>query len=762
MLDWFTGGPKVNEEHTVPQGIVEPFLHDHSIFSAYTDAQSNAGDAPDTPAPQFAIRALKSAFLGTPHAKQSARKNQPRANFGERLEDNREDQQLELNEQHLSRLELNQNQKNKPLLSPAKGILLTPGTAANKRKTVSFGEPKKGGTAGVDLFSGQTCEKANEGGSKVKPAKARKLQGDQETQSVLTNLTFESQLGVSKRRVGERTNTKETVDPDVTEGQGLSPNSSCEVLPDTTVDLDIPRSRSGRHWKGEYDQYQRKSNREIKRLIQHGQIIKSYAQRKDSEATGLHEKLNRELAKVASMEAKVSELAMELANARLRAITGEEPKQLVTDLAKQTITAIRSKQKAEKYRAALEAHDGLVASPKEDDDCVHIELNHNPMPLTQQAESQELASLRSDLDQLQSASMVAGDKAIKLENENMALKQTLARIKVEMQSYEQRRYAREERLKRKQNKLLAAKEKAEAKFEQLRLKHEELQCTQHLNVNEEQSRTSSGQQEKKNPAPSEARRKELQHPKRNQNQNHTGKALEGRHFNLASKVDSDVVRERPISTVRRPPSRLNYNPQQSRESELGEDKKSLEPISTAPQASQGTDEDIWTHNVDENLVDDTLPYTESPQNSDFTILRRSTYAALREIFQNSISEQPKSNDPSSPSKLEPLEKSSTPASLLQKPQLSSAVRPLHSRRSNLVSPRPLFLSAAYSGQESEPQQWRSQSSLVGSGWNASLSSTDTRNSTISLRKALPPDRAEAARKRLEAKRGEKKIKGVTE
>ena len=662
--------------------------------------------------------------------------------------------------------------RNDPPLSPAKGILLTPGTAANKRKTVSFGNFAPGKKDRVDLFTGQTIASASNGGFTTVPLAAGKLQGDQEPQPVLTKSIFESQLEASKRRIGKQVTSQEPVvdvRPEKNRGDPrasiASPENVREALPDTTADLNVPCSRSGKHWKGEYDQYHRKSNREMRRIIQHGQTIKSYAQKKDSEATSLHEKLTRELAKVATMEAKVSELAIELANVRSRGPQGDvDPAQLVTDLAKQTATAIRYKQKADRYKAAMEVHDVTEASPADNDDCVQITLNDIPKPPGEQVESREMIILHSELNNFRSAVTIAEDKAAKLESENMALKQRLARVKVEMQNYEQRRVAREERLARKQAKLFAAKEESEAKFEQLRLEHQQLRRMQHDGVDErvqdERSsvRRSEGfQEENRKPTAIQGEQDVPRNTEIAPSEGPPIKSLEERHAALAPRQRPDLHQERPDSISQKLGSPLAQKKSPTRDPEHLDNKKAREPKGTAGRTSQESGIDIWTYDTQAELVDDTLPSAETPKDSDFSLLRRSTHAALQEISQNSIFEQ-QLNDQLPSQYFETTIESSAPAPPPHKSAPSSAVRRMHCRRSSIASPRPSFLSIASSAQKPETQRLRPDSSNIWADRRSAIVSTSTRTSTMGSRKALPPDRAEAAKKRLEAKKGGQKTK----
>jgi len=656
--------------------------------------------------------------------------------------------------------------KNDRLLSPAKGILVTPGTAANKRKTVSFGDFAVGAKNRFDLFTGQPIAVASQEEPTAIQATATESPKDHEVQPVITKSSFETQLEVSKRRIGkDATSQKSVVDAKPPEGRGApgaylaSQGIPQEPVRDITVDLNVPCSRSGKHWKGEYDQFNRKSNREMRRLIQHGQTIKSYAQKKDSEAASLHQKLDKELAKAASMEARVSELAVELASVRSRGAHGKiDPSQLMTDLAKQTATAIKSKQKAERYKAVLKAHDVAEASPRNNDECVPIALPHSPKSLEKQVESPKMVLLRSELSNFQSALDIAEDKATKLQSENLALKHKMARVKVEMQSYEQRRLARDERLARKQAKLLAAKEASEAKFEKLKVDHEKLRRTHQTSVDERRQdqrppilRAESLQGEGTRLIVAQAQQEAPRNPSVIPDQQGLPASLAERHAALAPGRRFDRPRKHPQSPVGKPRSPFVEIDRPSSEMKRLDDDKAREPQAYVDLTSQESSLHIWTHNTSGDLLDNTLPSAGTPKGSDFTLLRRSTYNALQEISQNNIFEQ-QPNDQLPAPQVGAASEISGPATL------SSAVRRMHSRRSIIASPRPSFLSMAPSAQKPGTQRVRPESSHIDLDRKSILLSTGTRTSTMGSRRVLPPDRAEAAKKRLEAKRVEKKAK----
>lgn len=435
----------------------------------------------------FAVRAFKTAIFGTPHPEQGDVKSPT-----QRLEHKRDvtkTQPAEKVEGDRSHDAVNGYfdepaavLKVDPLASPTKGILLTPGTGATRRKTVSFGTL----IANAQKKEEQLPSLEADGQSALK--RKRKLPVPeaspeiQPRQSSLTKTLIELSKQKSDKRAiletsSERIPTKETVSSVGAQTDNTDENA------DNTVDLSQPCSRSGQHWKIEYEQYHKRSNREMKKIIMYGQNVKSYAAKKDSEATRLGEKLKKELAKVAAMEKKVSKLAAQLHNAHAQGPEGEsEQTRLVSELAQQTALAIRYKQKADHYRKAMQQANYADVSDGERDDMRVMDEADECLPGEANApevviRSAEMDSLHAQIEGLRMSARKAEDQAAKLEAENNALKRSLARVKGEMMSYESRRQAREERFKRREAKCKADQKACEAQLAKLVVEHRDLLLT---------------------------------------------------------------------------------------------------------------------------------------------------------------------------------------------------------------------------------------------------------------------------------------------
>ena len=731
------------------------------------DTISDLEDAPETPAPQFALRALRSAFLGTPRPKETDRRSQYHATAQEPVNGSKRSSPNAHIKEQTNLVDRNKLTVDLPV-SPAKGILLTPGTTANKRKTVSFGSLASDENEKVDLFTGQIDASAGNAG---RTHLATNLQRGQESQPAMSKSVFESQLEASKRRIKKQISARELA-PSTVESQsklraGLGEEEDgVGTKSDFTIDLNQPCSRSGKHWKGEYDQYHKKTNREMRRVIQHGQTIKSYAQKKDIEAANLRQKLENELAKVASMEAKVSDLATELAKVRVQNDHSDvDPGHLVHDLAKQTATAIRHKQIAEKYKEALEEVWGNKTQQIHKDDYVGITMEGSSDPSRIEPDrnvgSKEVSDLYAELKHFQSATMTAEDRVAKLEKENVALKQKMARIKTEMQNYESRRLAREDKLRRKDAKLIAAREDSEARLAQLELKHTKLLQGQPSEADTYRAGPGSiaglgtGAREK-NIEPAVA----LAGVTQGNGSCQSGPLQPLRKGDLIGSVglgsSPTAQRQSGSSTTRsRSPLVQLNNPTVQRAHTDVDQAKDLSP-STSP-AIQNAGTRGWVHNTQIELIDDTLSYTEVPKDSDFSLLRHSTNAAMRELSQTSIHDQ--SIHARADSQLAKIAgDASAPDPPPCKPLSSYTRWRTQSHRGTVASPRPSMLTFATSPHDRAVQ--RSQRAVHGNlqSRRSSLLSTDSRTSTLGSRTTLPPDRAKAAKKRLEAKREGKRAK----
>ena len=350
----------------------------------------------------------------------------------------------------------------KALSSPAKGILLTPGTGAARRKTVTFGklsDPLQ------DLVDGsvRTGEGSTEDLDSLDTKMPRSHQKGHRREAGIRRNLFE----VSKRPTEVKITTQRALH---IESKGLQKEQSnerkeTEDSHEFTTDLKHPLSRSGQHWKREYHRDHETSKREMRKLIRYTQVAKSYAVKKDAEALELGEKLKHAQLRVTEMEGRVSALAAQLVkDGGSDKCLFPDQVNILNELAAQTAQALRYKQRAEKYKLAIQEHNAASIAGVEEPKGKHSQesdqvLNDSLLSQqAQQAQPQDVYLLQEEISILRSASKAAESKAAVLERENLSLKHILARVKQEMKGYEARHLAREERRRRKDEKAEAQKQ----------------------------------------------------------------------------------------------------------------------------------------------------------------------------------------------------------------------------------------------------------------------------------------------------------------
>ena len=357
------------------------------------------------------------------------------------------------------------NKTAEPFASPTKGILLTPGAGTSRKKNVSFLQydmKPEDESAYEDSFVAQEVDQDDT------PSKKTQRRETRPGPSAFTKTLIE----MSKQRANEHLNLVDykKIPPHKPVPKVLAIQKTSENDPDQTIDLAKPRSRSGQHWKRQYETYFSNSDREMKSIIKYGQNVKSYAVKRDSEASMLSEQLQKESARVKEMEAKIHRLTKRLNIAQeLDTKPASYHARLISELAQQTALASKYEQEVDRYRKALQqqpANGNFVSSLRESEKTSHE--THDQLRNSQQS------SARDEIEVLQRNANDAESKADKLQEENAALKRSLARVKAEMSSYDDRRQAREERIRKKMEKHKVEKDAAEAQLQQLRKDYQQL------------------------------------------------------------------------------------------------------------------------------------------------------------------------------------------------------------------------------------------------------------------------------------------------
>ena len=383
----------------------------------------------------------------------------------------------------------NEEARTEPLASPTKGILLTPGTVATRRKNVTFGglnleqKSRLRELGNSDKFT--TVDNATNifaSTSAALPSTNEPPRTNLAKALYKAKMTAPQQGDISKGS----NDMRKVQQPRANDGIGLETNTrlqsdDMETPADITVDLNEPRSRSGQHWKAELERYHKKSDREMKKIIIYGQNIKSYAAKRDSEASDLDYKLQKELVKVASMEKKVMRLAAQLARTQTDDSQGtSDQKKLFEDLSRQTALAVRYKQRAERYKRTM-MDLNLGSSLNEDDTqtsffIVEGKSHHQPteMPLVE-AGSSDLNLLRNELTKARKTAQIAERRAEQLEGLNKTLEAQIADLKERLSISDVRRQAQETSFKSNEAKLNAAHETTLFEIGQFKQEIKELQ-----------------------------------------------------------------------------------------------------------------------------------------------------------------------------------------------------------------------------------------------------------------------------------------------
>ncbi|RAL67468.1 hypothetical protein DID88_008223 [Monilinia fructigena] len=397
-------------------------------------------DAPETPAPVFAARALKSAFFGTPGLPQDD------TLYGIEKEEDLRTGRDSRPSQYLS---------GSPTKPP--GILMTPGTAGTRRKTVSFGSD-------VDDNEGKDrpqkiVGRAATPGKALNPRNFQKEELSQPSRKTSLLKTLEDSRGsdsaFKKRNQFSTTsstllNTEVVKEKDIassndtkesrrSRSKGVELSKELDSDADVTVDINDPRSQSGKFWKSEFQKYHDEAQTQMKKLVEYKQLAKSYAKKKDAEALDLAEKLKEEQAKVAAMENNITELMSQIAAEGK--VSGDTSPELMRELARQTALAFQYRVQVEEFRKAMEGDGSLAAAvPK-------------PESRNTKNESREITSLQNELNQALQALATADRTVSRLQGENSKLSQDLLhsdlRFEKHTESWEKRlKLAEEQRHKK--------------------------------------------------------------------------------------------------------------------------------------------------------------------------------------------------------------------------------------------------------------------------------------------------------------------------
>lgn len=286
MLHWLAGAKSQDERASDPDstGYIDP---------------------PQTPAPVFAVRAFKQALFGTPQTQQQP----PKARRHSVAEQNRPRNVEQPQRQARPRMDRPRSASDavtfarpdtrappEPIGSPTKGILMTPGTAAARKKNVTFGndvqdnEGKRPSKAGVPVDGPENS------------ASPFVREGD----------ALKDDIHDSGRGRNKLTEKLEQARDESRQRKPTAATKADENVVHDSGDYDFPQSDSGKYWKQEYDLYRTNTQREVKKLITKQKAAKSFAMAKDTECTTLADDLRQEKRKADVLETAVQDLTSQL------------------------------------------------------------------------------------------------------------------------------------------------------------------------------------------------------------------------------------------------------------------------------------------------------------------------------------------------------------------------------------------------------------------------------------------------------------------
>lgn len=343
-------------------------------------------DVPDTPAPVFAARAIKNAIWG--HSAGTEAPAKMLANETKRVET-------------APNATTTDNAVPIDTRSPTKlnSILLTPGTGTSRRKRVSFGRDVKADN-NVDSNPLGASSSRNS-----RPRKKTAIQQALENSRVTKNKTPEPQV--------------QKPEDDDTEEDGEWEDEDVCCNHDLTVDLNEPHSESGKYWKAEWSRYREEAKADIEQLVKYKANARSFAAKKDMEASQLSQKLKEEQSKVVEMEKQIADMTAKLATTRGHG-TEEDSASMTKDLARQTTLVAEYRERIKNLETRLKEasseanrHRHIDTSPRTEQSILEV--------------SRELRKARSDLRQMD-----------RLRDEVKRLKSSLARSRERVEELEAR------------------------------------------------------------------------------------------------------------------------------------------------------------------------------------------------------------------------------------------------------------------------------------------------------------------------------------
>ena len=312
--------------------LLDSFVCLETLLTTWPDDTAQL-EAPDTPAPIFAARAIRTALFGTPQRPTAAPSDD---------DDDDDDAFTTPNDIHTP---------TKPI---PQGILLTPGTGTTRRKRVSFGRDvvsdngsrtslnSVGGGRDSNIFNGDKrglrrtrLTEILEAARKKNPVAKAKEKSEKDANDSKSAKGDQAKIETTdKVKMKVESDGQPDADNHNPNDQDDGWEEDTDETVDVTTDMYHPHSSSGKFWKSKFDGYRSRALTELDALIRYKKLAKSYAANQDTKATQLAEQLRQEQERVILMEKRITESASQIFSRRLRegaAGSGEEKDNALAD-----------------------------------------------------------------------------------------------------------------------------------------------------------------------------------------------------------------------------------------------------------------------------------------------------------------------------------------------------------------------------------------------------------------------------------------------
>ncbi|KAK8171547.1 spindle pole body formation-associated protein-domain-containing protein [Phyllosticta citrichinensis] len=293
-------------------------------------------EPPETPAPVFAARAIKHAIFGTPQPPETVK---PIEKATAALRNNR-----------VAALQAESSRARPPASNDASdqdgpklaGILSTPG-ANKERKTVSFGTQvvdNEGKKSDIGARSGLPSNYPGKFPSPWTPKTDVTEDAKIRSSAKLKEALYDAKMPKEPHRPGP--DTKAVPIRGAPAPQRLAPLARAKDDQDITIDIDQPRSESGRYWKEQYESYAKRSEKEMNKLIKRQQIAKDYARKKDAERLEVASQLETEQMKHREREKELEDKNREYKEKLRQAMAEESRLSIENATLKRRLAALES------------------------------------------------------------------------------------------------------------------------------------------------------------------------------------------------------------------------------------------------------------------------------------------------------------------------------------------------------------------------------------------------------------------------------------